>query len=102
MEGFGGLEMWSDIEWVTLTLVLQGRFTLFEGRIEERITVGGKDNLVGLEVERQGADVLSGNGKTIDNAIGDILLAHGLNHAGNDERTGNVVAAKFIGGMAFA
>ena len=93
MEGFGGLEVWTVVEWVPLALVLQGRFTLFKGRMEEWIAVGGKDNFVRLEVERDGADVLSGNGETIDHTIGDVLVAHGFNHAGNDDGTGNVVAA---------
>ena len=101
MEGLGGLEVWTDVQRVVLTLVLQGRFTLFEGGIEEWIAVGGEDNLVRLEVERDGADVLSVDGETIDNTISDVLVAHGFNHAGNDDGTGNVVATKFIGGMAF-
>ena len=60
--------------------------------MEERITVGGKDNLVRLEVERNGADMASVDGETIDYAIGDILVAHSFNHVGNDDGTGNVIA----------
>ena len=101
MEGFGGLEVWTVVEWVPLALVLQGLLAFFEGGMEERITVGGEDNLVRLEVERDGADVLSGNGETIDHTIGDVLVAHGFNHAGNDDGTGYVVATKVGSGVAF-
>ena len=101
MKGFSGLEVGTYVERVLLALVLQGRFTLFEGRMEERITIGCEDNLVGLEVERNGADVLSRNRKAIDYAISDVLISHGLNHAGNDDGTGYVVAAKVVGSMAF-
>ena len=93
MEGFGGLEVRTYVERVTLALVLQGCFTLFEGGMEERITVGGKDNLVRLEIERNGANMASVDRKTIDNAISYVLIAHGLNHVGNDDGTGYVVAA---------
>ena len=55
--------------------------------MEERITVGGEDNLVRLEVERDGADMLSRNGEPVDYAIGNVLISHGLYHVGkNDHR----------------
>ena len=100
MEGFGGLEVGTYVERVVLTLVLQGRFTLFEGGMEERITIGGKDNLVRLKVERNGANMASVDRKTIDNAISDVLIAHGLNHAGNDDGAGRVVTEEVVDGFA--
>ena len=41
------------------------------------------------------------DGETINNTIGDVLVAHGFNHAGNDDGTGNVVATKVVDGVAF-
>lgn len=102
MEGFGGLKMRTDIERVLLTLMLQGRFTLFEGRMEERITIGSKNNLVRIEVKRDGADMLSWDGETIDDAISDVLVAHGFNHVGNDEGPGRIVAAKFVDSLTLS
>ena len=99
MEGFGGLEVRTYIEWVLFALVLQGRFTLLEGRIEERKTIGSENNLIGLEVERDGTNMQSGDREPIDHTIGDVLVTHGLNHAGNDDGTGYVVAAEIVGGM---
>ena len=68
--------------------------------MEERITIGSKDNLVWLEVEWNDKDMATVDGKTIDNTVGDVLLAHGLNHAGNDDGTGCVVAEKVVDGFA--
>jgi len=101
MEGLSGLEVGTYVERVVLTLVLQGCFTLFEGRIEERITIGSENNLVGLEVERDGANMLSRDGKAIDHTISDVLITHGLNHVWNDDGAGRVIAAEFFGGMTF-
>lgn len=100
MEGFGGLEVGTYVERVLLALVLQGRFTLFEGGMEERITVGGKNNLVRLEVERYGADMLSRNGEPVDNAISNVLIAHSLDHVWNDDGTSCVVTAEVVDGFA--
>ena len=93
MKCFGGLKVGPDVEWVILALMLQSLLAFCKCGIEERITIRSKNNLIWTEVERNDKNVLTWNRKTIDYAIGDILIAHGFNHAGNDNRTGNVVTA---------
>ena len=99
MEGFGGLKVGTDVQRVVLALAVQCGLAFFKCGMEEGITVGGKDYLVWLEVERDGTNMLSGDREPIDHTIGDVLVTHGLNHAGNDDGTGYVVAAEVVGGM---
>ena len=70
--------------------------------MEERIAVGSKDYLVGLEVECDGANMLSRDDKAIDHTIGDVLVTHGLNHAWNNDRAGCVVAAEIVYGFTIS
>ena len=70
--------------------------------MEERIAVGSKDYLIGLEVECDGSDMALVDGETIDNTIGDVLVAHGFNHAWNNDRAGCVVAAEIVDGFTIS
>ena len=71
-------------------------FAFGKGRAQERIAVGSENDIPGLEVEGNHLDVAGVDGETIDHTISDVLLLHRLNHTGNDNRSGDVVAAEFF------
>ena len=55
----------------------------------------------GTEVEGDDADVLARNVEAVDDAVGYVLLAHGVNHLDNNYLARCVVAQQFIDGLAF-
>ena len=100
MESLGGLEV-ADVQRVFPTLPCQCFLACCQGRIQEGIAVGGKDDFPRAEVERNDADMFAVDGETVDDAICDVLLAHGFNHVRQDGWPCQVVTAEFLDGMAF-
>ena len=87
-----------DVQRVVLPLFRQPLLTLCEGRTEEGVAVGSKDNLMGLEVEGDDGDVLFGNGETVDDGVGDVLPFHAVDDVGEDIVTRRVMGAQFLNG----
>ncbi len=67
-----------------------------EGGFKEGIAIGGEDELPGLEVEGEDADMLLRDLEAIDNGIGDVLVLHRLEHMGDDGLAGGIVMEKMI------
>ena len=80
-------------------MLAKATLAFFQCRTEKGIAVRGQYNLPGTEVEGDGAHMLSGDGESVDNAIGDILLAHGIEHTRDDDGTGDVVTQQFVLGL---
>ena len=95
MEGFRSLKC-ADVQRVFLALLLELLLTLGKGGTEHGVAVAGQHDVPRAEVEGDEADVKSIDGKTIDDTVGDILLAHGFQHVGNDDGTGNVVTQQLV------
>ena len=91
MKTLGRLEVRTHIEWINAALTAETLFAFVQGRAQERVAVSGQDYLPGLEVEGDGANMLERNGKTVNHAIGNVLLLHGLYHVRNDDRTSGIV-----------
>ncbi len=96
MEGFCGLEVGTDVQGVGLALVTQALFAFFQSGTEKGIAVGGEDQFPGLEVEGDDGDVLTGNGKSVDDGISDVLLAHGFYHVWENDGPCSVVVQQFV------
>ena len=92
MECLSGLKSRTDVQRVCVSLLFQPLLTLIQSWAKKGVSVGGHDYFPRLEVEGYLADVLFVDGETIDHTIGDVLIAHGLNHAGNDDGTRRIVA----------
>ena len=84
MKAFCGLES-SDVQRVFLTLLLELLFTFCKGGTEHRVAIAGQHYFPRTEIKGDDANVVSINGETIDDTIGDVLLAHGFQHMGNDD-----------------
>lgn len=92
MECFGSLKDRTDIQRVVFALLTETAFTFFKSGTEKRVSVGSQDDFPWLEVKRDDADVLSVNGKAVDHRIAVVLLLHGLEHMGNDDRPRRIIA----------
>ena len=90
MECFCRLEF-TNVQRVFFALLAKHFFTLLQRRAKYRIAIACQNDFPRAEVEGNDANMQSVNGETINNALGDILLLHGLQHPWNDSRTGNVV-----------
>ena len=89
-EGFCGLKF-ANIQWVVATLLIEPGLSLCKGRGQMRITIAGKDNLPGTEIEGDDGHFILGDGKTVNHGIGDVLVVHHFEHRGNHHFTGWVV-----------
>lgn len=75
----------ADVQRVVGQLTGQGCLGVRKGRVEERVTVAGQHDFLGLEVECQHADVLLGYAGTVDDGVFDVLLfPHDGHHFGDD------------------
>ena len=90
VEGFRGLER-ADVQRVRGALLLQSALALGQRRTKEWIAVGGENDFPGTKIEGDDADVLAGDVEAVDDAVRDVLLAHRLNHMGDDEASRCVV-----------
>ncbi len=100
MEGFGSLEVGTDIQRVCVALVAESLLALGECVTKKGIAVGGEHDGPRTEVEGDDADMLAGDMETVDNTIGYILLAHSVYHMGDDDLTGDIVALQLPDGGA--
>lgn len=71
-------------------LLTEAQFAVFERGQEEGIAVGGKHDFIRLEAEGDDGHFCLGDGETVDNGIGDILIMHDLEHVGNHGLAGRV------------
>ena len=88
-EGLCGLEC-SDVEGIGIVLLLETLFAGFERGTEERVAVGGEDNLKGFEAEGDNGHLGLWDGEAVDNGIGDILIVHDLEHVGDHDLAGGI------------
>ena len=95
MERFCSLET-PYIQRVFLTLLFQLLLAFLQGWAEHRIAVAGQHDFPWPEVEWDDEHMKPVDGETIYHAIGDILLAHRLQHARNDNRSRCVVAEQLV------
>ena len=79
-------------------LFLKLGLRLGEGGTEEGVAVAGKDYLPGLQVEGDDAHVAFVDGEAINDAVGLVLLLHGLEHAGDDGLSGGIVVKEMVVG----
>ena len=89
-EGFGGHEGRADVERVFLALFCQPGLALGKRRAEKRVAVGGEDDVPGLEVERDEANMTLVDRETVDHAVAVVLVLHGLEHAGDNGLAGSI------------
>ncbi len=94
-ESFGRLKS-ADVERVCSALVGEAFLGVVERGAEERVAVGGENDLPGLEIERDNPDMLLGDGESIDDGVGLVLLLHGLEHAGDDGLASGVVVEVMV------
>ena len=99
-EAFCGLET-ADIQRVVRSLLSEAGLALGKGGAEKGVAVGGEHNLPGAEVEGDDGHLLLGYWETVDDGIGDVLVAHLLQHPGDDGAAGDVVGQKLSGSHAF-
>ena len=99
-EAFCSLEI-ADIQRVVLFLLSEAGLTFGKGGAEEGVAVGGEHNLPGTEVEGDDGHLLLGYGETVDDGIGDVLVAHLLQHPGDDGAAGDVVGQYLFGSHTF-
>ena len=74
-----------------MTLFIESSLTFCQRGFKEGIAIGGKDNLMGLEIDSDDEHLGLGDGKTVDHGIGLVLVLHRLEHGGNHDLTGWVV-----------
>ena len=96
VEAFGGLEVGADVQRVDFALLAEAVFAFFQGGAEERVAVGSQDEFPGTEVEGDDADVAAVDGEAVDDAVGNVLLVHGFQHAGDDGGPCRVVAQQLV------
>ena len=93
----GGLKG-TDVQRIVGELPGEGCLRGLEGGAEEGVAVGSQDDLLGLEVEGEDADMLLGDGCAVDDGVLDILLlVHDAYHVGDDGLAGGVVGEEGFG-----
>lgn len=89
-----------DVQWVLLALLVQLLLTFSEGGAEEGIAVGGKDYLVGLEVEGIYWHMLFRNREAVDDGERDVLSLRAVDDVSEDIVTCRVMGQQLIDGRS--
>ena len=91
----------ADVQRVVATLLVETGFGFGKGGTEERVAVGGEDYLPGTEVEGDDGNACLGDGESVDDGVGLVLVLHLAEHLGDDRGAGLVVGKDLFGGLAF-
>ncbi len=81
-----------DVQRVVLSLFVKSSLTLSKGGAQEGIAVGGKDKLMGLEVEGEDGYVLLSNRETVNHGESDVLSFHAV-----DDILEDIVTCRVVG-----
>lgn len=100
VESLGSLKSWADVQRVSLALLHETALALLKRGAEKGIAIGGQHNLPRTKVEGDNGHMLTWYMKAINDAVGLVLLQHGLQHGGYDDRAGRVVAQQLVDALA--